>query len=189
MKNLLISIRSTALLWVLTAFLYPAVILVFGQVAFPYQANGSLMTNAQGELIGSRLIGQSFTSDEYFWGRPSTVNYSTGDEAAPTGISGASNLAPDNSNLHSRLQAEVQRLKGLGIDPTADLLYSSGSGLDPHISPAAAQAQINRVAQARSLSPDQLETLIAEHTDHRFLELLGEPGVNVLTLNVALDSL
>ncbi len=188
-RDLLISLRSTALLWLLTALIYPTVILGIGQVAFPYQANGSLMTNAEGQIVGSALIGQSFTRDRYFWSRPSAVAYSEGNEAAPTGISGASNLAPSNPELLGRIQAEGQQLQAIGIQATADLLYLSGSGLDPHITPAAALAQVPRIAQARSLPQAQLETLIAQHTDRRFLRLLGEPGVHVLKLNLALDRL
>ncbi len=188
-KNLLISIRSTVLLWILTAVIYPAIILIIGQGVFPYQANGSLITNSEGQVIGSALIGQTFKSDRYFWSRPSTVNYSEGQAAAPTGVSGASNLAPDHPELRSRIDAEAQRLKRAGIQPTADLLYTSGSGLDPHISPVAAQAQLARVAGERSLSPDVIQALITQHTDHRFLGLFGEPGVNVLQLNLALDRL
>lgn len=187
-RDLFISIRSTLFLWLLTAFVYPSVILIIGQVAFPYQANGSLITNSGGQIVGSALIGQTFTRDQYFWSRPSTIRYSEGEDAAPTGLSGASNLAPSNPDLLDRIQRENQRLAVTGIQPTADLLYTSGSGLDPHISPAAAQAQINRIAQARSLPPDQLKTLIDQHTDHRFLGIFGEPGVNVLQLNLALDN-
>lgn len=188
-RDFVTSIRSVALLWILTALIYPAVILGIGQVAFPYQANGSLITNPEGQVVGSALIGQSFTSDNYFWSRPSAVNYSQGDDAAPTGVSGASNLAPDHRDLLDRIQQEAQRLQTENVEPIADLLYTSGSGLDPHISLAAAQAQINRVAQARSLSPEQLQTLISQHTHSRFLGIFGEPGVNVLALNVALDTL
>lgn len=186
-RDFLISLRSTVLLWILTALIYPVVIFTIGQVAFPYQANGSLITNANGQIVGSALIGQRFTSDQYFWGRPSVIDYSEGDDAFPTGLSGASNLAPSNPDLLGRIQGESERLIGAGVRPTADLLYASGSGLDPHISPEAAQAQINRVAQARSLSPGQLQTLISQSTDRRFLGIFGEPGVNVLKLNLALD--
>lgn len=189
MQDLIISIRSIATLWILTAFLYPLLIFIIGQTAFPYQANGSLLTNAQDEIVGSALIGQTFTADEYFWSRPSVIAYSEGDDANPTGLSGGSNLAPDNPELLERVQAEFQRLRSEGIEPTADLLYSSGSGLDPHISPAAAEAQVDRVAQARGLSVDEVRSLIAQSTDRRFLKIFGESGVNVLTLNLALDNL
>lgn len=189
MKDLIISIRSLATLWILTAFLYPLLIFLIGQGFFPYQANGSLLTNSQGEVIGSALIGQTFTADDYFWSRPSDVNYSSDAEANPTGISGGSNLAPDNPELLARIQNQAQGLRSLGIEPTADLVYSSGSGLDPHISPAAAEAQVERVALARGLSADQLRSLIAQNTEGRFLGIFGEPGINVLTLNLALDNL
>jgi K+-transporting ATPase ATPase C chain len=188
-RDFVISVRSIALLWILTALIYPAVILLVGQVAFPHQANGSLLTDAGGQVVGSTLIGQSFTSPQYFQSRPSTTNYSEGDDAAPTGISGASNLAPSNPDLLARIQTDVDRLQAEGIQPTADLIYTSGSSLDPHISPAAAQAQIDRVAKARALSPDEIQPLIAQHTVRRFLGLFGEPGVNVLKLNLALDGL
>jgi K+-transporting ATPase ATPase C chain len=187
-RNFVISLRNTALLWILTALIYPAIVLVIGQLVFPYQANGSLITNSQGQVVGSALIGQTFTEEGYFWSRPSAINYSEGANASPTGISGASNLAPSNPDLLSRIEAEVQHLEDNAVQPTADLLYSSGSGLDPHISLAAAQAQFDRVAKARSISPQELQSLITEHTEGRFLGIFGEPGVNVLTLNLALDN-
>ncbi|MFH7244175.1 MAG: K(+)-transporting ATPase subunit C [Spirulina sp.] len=188
MQDLIISIRSIATLWLLTAFLYPLLIFLIGQTAFPYQANGSLLTNSQGEIVGSALIGQTFTTNEYFWSRPSVIAYSEGGDANPTGLSGGSNLAPDNSELLERIKVEAERLRSEGVEPTADLLYSSGSGLDPHISPAAAEAQVERVAQARGLSVDEVQSLIAQNTDGRFLGIFGEPGINVLTLNLALDN-
>ncbi len=189
MRDLVIAIRSSAMLWILTALIYPLLILVIGQVAFPFQANGSLITNSNQKIIGSALIGQTFTSDRYFGGRPSAINYSEGEDAQPTGLSGASNLAPSNPELLDRIKPEITRLKTAGIKPTADLVYSSGSGLDPHISIASAQNQANRIAQARNLSPDQVQTLIEKHTDSRFLGIFGEPGVNILQLNLALDQL
>jgi potassium-transporting ATPase KdpC subunit len=183
-----IAIRSTFVFLLLTAIVYPLLILAVGFV-FPSQANGSLITNSQGQIVGSALIGQSFTSDRYFWSRPSTTEYSTGEDAAPTGVSGASNLAPSNPDLIKRVQEETTRLKQAGIEPTADLVYTSGSSLDPHISIQAAQAQIARVAQARSLAANQIEIAIAQNTEGRFLGIFGEPGVNVLKLNLALDAL
>lgn len=159
--------------------------------AFPSQANGSLINNSQGEVIGSAPIGQTFTSDCYFWSRPSTTSYSEGEgeEAPKTGVSGASNLAPSNPDLIKRIQEETTQLKQAGIEPTADLVYTSGSSLDPHISPEAAQAQITRVARSRSLPSNRIEILIAQNTEGRFLGIFGEPGVNVLKLNLALDNL
>jgi potassium-transporting ATPase KdpC subunit len=201
------AIRSTLVLWVITALVYPLVMVGIGQVAFPFQANGSLIENAQGQVVGSALIGQPFTSDRYFNSRPSTTNYSTADPQKDgagilkTGVSGASNLAPSNPALLDRIQGktdpdpsksiegDLPRLKKAGVQPTADLIYTSGSSLDPHITPAAANAQIARVAKARGLQPNQLEDLIRKNTDSRALGIFGEPGVNVLKLNVALDAL
>ncbi|MEB3278213.1 MAG: K(+)-transporting ATPase subunit C [Lyngbya sp.] len=188
-SELMIGVRNTLILWVITAICYPVLLIIIGQVAFPYQANGSLITNAQGEIVGSALIGQSFTSERYFWTRPSSVNYSQGEDSAPTGISGASNLAPTNPDLITRIQQEITRLQQAGIEPTADLVYASGSGLDPHITPEAAQVQVARVAQARSIYPEQIQELIVQNTDRRFLGIFGEPGVNVLKLNLALNQL
>jgi K+-transporting ATPase ATPase C chain len=179
--------------------------IAFGQIVFPSQANGSLIKDPQGRVVGSALIGQTFTSDRYFNSRPSTTSYSTADpkkddaKVLQTGVSGASNLAPSNPALlerikgkddpdpKKRVEGDLNRLKTAGVQPTADLVYTSGSSLDPHITPAAATAQITRVAKARGLQPQQLETLIAQNTDNRFLGIFGEPGVNVLKLNLALD--
>jgi len=195
------AIRVTLVLWVLTAILYPAVMLIVGLLQpLQYQANGSIINNWQGQVVGSALIGQPFTSEKYFWSRPSTTNYSsfTKQEFNPTkpenltqrtGTSGASNLAPSNPDLIKRVQPEINRLKQIGIQPTADLVYTSGSSLDPHISVESAKAQIARVARVRSLNSNQIETLIAKNTDGRFLGIFGEPGVNLLKLNLALDKL
>jgi K+-transporting ATPase ATPase C chain len=201
------AIRSTLVLWIITAIIYPFVMIGFGQIVFPTQVNGSLIRNTQGEIVGSALVGQPFTSDRYFNSRPSTTSYSTADpkkdEAGvlKTGVSGASNLAPSNpallerikgnndSDPSKRLEGDFNRLKNAGVQPTADLVYTSGSSLDPHITPEAAKAQIARVAKARGVQPQQLETLITQNTDGRFLGIFGEPGVNVLKLNLALDAL
>ncbi|HEY9639835.1 MAG TPA: K(+)-transporting ATPase subunit C [Coleofasciculaceae cyanobacterium] len=201
------AIRTTFVLWILTAILYPLLMIVLGQLIFPYQANGSLIKNAEGTVVGSALIGQPFTSDRYFNSRPSTSSYSTAtptkDPAGvlKTGVSGASNLAPSNPALLERMQGnndpdpakkvegDLNRLKSAGILPTADLLYTSGSSLDPHITVEAALNQLTRVATDRKLQPSQIEPLIAQNTDGRFLGIFGEPGVNVLKLNLALDAL
>lgn len=191
------AIRMTLVLWVLTAIIYPLVMIVVGQVFFPYQANGSIVENLEGQPVGSALIGQAFTSERYFNSRPSTTNYSsfTDEERDPenigqiTGVSGASNLAPSNPDLLKRINETVSQLQEAGIEPTADLVYTSGSSLDPHITVEAAIAQLDRVASARDLSTDQITPLIAEHTDGRFLGIFGEPGVNVLNLNRELDVL
>ncbi|MER3493683.1 MAG: K(+)-transporting ATPase subunit C [Mastigocladus sp. ERB_26_2] len=201
------AIRSTLVLWIITAIIYPFVMIGFGQVVFPTQVNGSLIKNTQGEIVGSALVGQPFTSDRYFNSRPSTTGYSTADSkkdeagVLKTGVSGASNLAPSNPallerikgnndpNPSKRVEGDFNRLKNAGVQPTADLVYTSGSSLDPHITPEAARAQISRVAKARGVQPQQLETLINQNTDGRFLGIFGEPGVNVLKLNLALDAL
>lgn len=188
-REITAGIRSTVVLWLLTAIIYPVFFLLVGQGIFPYQANGSLITDAQNRVVGSALIGQTFTSATYFRDRPSTAAYSEGTDNQPTGTSGASNLAPSNPDLLTRIEATAKELQQAGITPTADLLYSSGSGLDPHISPAAAAAQVNSVAAARKLDPAQVTELIAENTQGRFLGIFGDPGVNVTTLNIALDNL
>lgn len=189
LRDLITSIRTTAVLWILTAALYPLLIFAIGQLAFPTQANGSLMVNDQGQVIGSTLIGQAFSTEDYFWSRPSPINYSIGEDAAPTGRSGATNLAPSNPDLIAQVKERAEILEAAEIESTADLLYSSGSGLDPHISPASALAQVNRIAAARNLSPDDLQVLIAVNTAGRFLGIFGEPAVNTVTLNLALDQL
>ncbi|PZO41158.1 MAG: K(+)-transporting ATPase subunit C [Pseudanabaena frigida] len=208
MNEIIKAIRATLVLWVLVAVIYPFGMLAIAQLPFlSNQANGSPIRNAQGQVVGSALIGQPFTSDKYFNSRPSTTSYSTADPKKDdagilkTGVSGASNLAPSNSDLLSRIKGksdpdpskaivgDLPRLQTAGIKPTADLIYTSGSSLDPHITPEAAQAQIQKVALARKVEPSQLESLIQQNTDRRFLGIFGEDGVNVLKLNLALDSL
>ncbi|MBR8828433.1 MAG: K(+)-transporting ATPase subunit C [Gomphosphaeria aponina SAG 52.96 = DSM 107014] len=189
MRDFVISLRSIIILWIVTVVIYPVLILAIGQVGFSDQANGSLITNNEGKVVGSAIIGQTFTSEQYFWSRPSSVSYSEGSDASPTGISGASNLAPDNPELLSRIETEAQRLDNEGVKPIADLLYASGSGLDPHISPAAARVQIERIANRRQISPSEIEQLVQQYTEGRFLGIFGEPGVNVLRLNLALDNI
>jgi potassium-transporting ATPase KdpC subunit len=201
------AIRATLTLWLLVAIIYPLSILAISQTAFPYQANGSLLKNPQGQIVGSALIGQPFTSNRYFNSRPSSTSYSTADPKQDTagilktGVSGATNLAPTNPALLDRINGktdpdpkkaiagDLPRLQQAGIKPTADLLYTSGSSLDPHITPEAARAQIQRVATARQLQPNRIELLVTQNTDDRFLGIFGEPGVNVLKLNIALDEL
>ncbi|BAY38024.1 K+ transporting ATPase, KdpC subunit [Nostoc sp. NIES-2111] len=190
------AIRSTFVLWVIAAVIYPFVMITLGQIVFPYQANGSLIKDSRGQVLGSALIGQPFTSDRYFNSRPSTTSYSTADpkkddaKVLQTGVSGASNLAPSNSALIERIKNEnLKSLNNVGIPPTADLVYTSGSSLDPHITPVAARAQIQRIAIARGLQPQQLENLINQNTDGRFLGIFGEPGVNIVKLNLALDKM
>ncbi len=183
------AIRATLILWLITGIIYPLFILIFGQVFIPYQANGSLIENEQGNIVGSVLIGQPFRGDLYFWSRPSVVNYSTGEDAGNTGVSGASNLAPSNPELMDYIATQLEELESANIAPRADLVYTSGSGLDPHISPQSAQNQMERIAIARNLTPEQLQELIEDNTEGRFLGIFGEPRVNVLQLNLALDNL
>jgi potassium-transporting ATPase KdpC subunit len=206
-REIVRAIRSTLVLWVLVAVIYPFAMLATAQIALPDQANGSLIKNAQNQVIGSALIGQPFTSDRYFNSRPSSTSYSTADPQKDpagilkTGVSGASNLASSNPALLDRINGktnpdptksiagDLPRLKQAGIQPTADLLYTSGSSLDPHITPEAATAQIQRIALVRKITPDRLQTLITQNTDNRSLHIFGEPGVNILKLNLALDAI
>jgi potassium-transporting ATPase KdpC subunit len=181
LREILKALRVTLILWLITAVIYPLIMFGFGQLVFPFQANGSLIKNEQNMVIGSTLIGQSFTSDRYFWSRPSVNNYS--------GISIASNLAPSNVQLTNNIVAQIDLLKTNQIQPTADLIYSSGSGLDPHISIQSATNQINRIAQVRNLDTSQLKSLIKQQIEGRFLGIFGEPRINVLKLNLALDRL
>lgn len=183
------AIRSTLILWLIVAVMYPLIMLAFGELFVPFQAHGSILRNRQAQAIGSALIGQPFTSDKYFWSRPSTINYSTDKTASPTGGSGASNLAPSNPDLPKRTKVEINRLTAAGIKPTNDLVYTSGSGLDPHISLESARNQITRVARARGLDTNKVEIIMTQSIEDRFLGIFGEPGVNVLNLNLALDKL
>jgi K+-transporting ATPase ATPase C chain len=179
----------------ITGIVYPFVITGIAQVAFPHQAQGSLLER-DGKVVGSALIGQEFTSDGYFHGRPSATvapdpNDSTKAVPAPYNAanSGGSNLGPTSKTLIERVQADVQKLKEenrTASIPT-DLVTTSGSGLDPHISPAAALFQVPRVAKARKMPEERVRQLVQQHTEDRFLGLLGDPRVNVLALNLALD--
>jgi len=207
LRELIKALRFTLIIWLLVAVIYPFSMLAIAQGIFPNQANGSLIRNTQGQVIGSSLIGQPFTSDRYFNSRPSTTNYSTADPKKDdagilkTGVSGASNLAPSNPALLDRIKGkpdpdpkkaiagEIPRLQTAGITPTEDLVYTSGSSLDPHITLEAAEVQIPRLAQTCKVSTDQLKSLISENTDGRFLGIFGEAGVNVLKLNLALDAI
>jgi len=183
LKEIGTGIRMTLFFWIACGLIYPLVLTGFAQVAFPNQANGSLIRNDKEAAIGSALIGQNFTAERYFHGRPSTIDYKA--EA-----SGASQLSPISKSLLDRVKADTEALTKLnGTKPTIDLVTTSGSGLDPDITPAGAEVQIARVAKARQLAPDALRKLVAEHTEDRFLGLFGEPRVNVLALNLALDKM
>jgi K+-transporting ATPase ATPase C chain len=182
-------------LTLLTGLVYPLVMTGIAGVLFPYQAQGSLI-DRNGTVVGSALIGQVFASDGYFHGRPSATTApdpadSTKSVPAPYNAanSGGSNLGPTSKALSDRLAADVAKLKE--ENPAAqvpiDLVTTSGSGLDPHISPEAALFQVPRVAKARDMPEDRLRQLVNDHVEARFLGLLGEPRVNVLALNLALD--
>jgi len=183
-RNLLVAVRFTLITTVVFGLLYPLAVTMFSQWIFPHQANGSLVMK-DGKVIGSKLIAQAFTGDQYFHPRPSAA----GSGYDPTSSSG-SNLAPTNQALVTRVQQDVAKLQkeNPGAAIPADLVTTSGSGLDPDISPAAADFQIPRVAKARGISPDDLRRIVARHTQPRQLGLLGEPRVNVLELNLDLDA-
>jgi len=182
-------------LTLITGVAYPFAITGIAKVIFPYQAQGSLVEQG-GKVVGSALIGQEFTGDSYFHGRPSATTTpdpadSTKTVPAPYNAanSGGSNLGPTSKSLIERVQGDVEKLKQ--ENPSAqvpvDLVTTSGSGLDPHISPASALFQVPRVAKARNLPEDRVRQLVQEQTENRFLGLLGEPRVNVLALNLAVD--
>jgi K+-transporting ATPase ATPase C chain len=184
-KNLLISIWFTLATTVLLGIIYPLVVTGLAQMLFPKQANGELITQG-GKLVGSHLIGQPFTAPGYFYSRPSAAGAAGYDPTA----SGGSNLGPTNKALIDRVDASVKALQPTNPNAPvpADLVTTSGSGLDPHISPAAAEFQIPRVAHERGMSEQDVQALVQKHTEGRQFGFLGEPRVNVLDLNLDLDA-
>ena len=184
-KNLLTAVLMTVATTVLLGIVYPLMVTGIAQVLFPGRANGELIRR-NGVVVGSRLIGQPFASPAYFHSRPSAAG--NGYDAAS---SGGSNLGPTNRKLIERVQADVAAAQAdhPGAPVPVDLVTASGSGLDPDISPAAAEFQIARVARARGIPPETLRRLVRQHTQGRTFGFLGEPRVNVLELNLALDEL
>jgi K+-transporting ATPase ATPase C chain len=184
MKNFVTAVRIFLVLTVITGLLYPLVVTGLAQAAFPRQANGSLIVH-DGKTVGSELIGQPFSGPSYFWSRPSATT-----PAYNAAASSGSNLGPINPALLDRVKADVARIQETGKGPVpVDLVTTSASGLDPHISPAAAFYQVERVATARHLDPAAVRRLVQKHIEGRTFGLLGEPRVNVLRLNLDLDAL
>lgn len=177
------------LMTLLTGAVYPALVTIFAKVISDDKANGSLIKDQQGNLHGSQLIGQSFNDPKYFWGRASA----TSPYSYNAGASSGSNLGPTNPALVDTVKARIAALQAVDPDNKTpvpvDLITASASGLDPHISPAAANYQVNRVAKFRKINPEKLRELVQAHTENRQWGLFGEPRVNILKLNLALAAI
>lgn len=184
MKHLKTAVLMTLVTTVLLGIVYPLVVTGLAQVLFRDKANGQLIMR-NGQLAGSRIIGQPFTSPGYFYSRPSAAGAAGYDAGASSG----SNLGPTSQKLIDRVKADVEKrqAENPGKPVPVDLVTTSASGLDPHISPAAAEFQVPRIARERGMSDSDLRALIQKHTEGRTFGFLGEPGVNVLLLNLALD--
>jgi K+-transporting ATPase ATPase C chain len=179
-------------LTLVTGVVYPLLVTVVAQLAFPSQANGSYVVTGDGRTVGSSLIGQAFSKPEYFWGRPSAAGANDENPLGYDGMSSAgSNLGPTSRDLLDRIAASVDALRAEHGDAPVpvDLVTASASGLDPHISPAAADYQVARVAEARGMSEDDVRAALDRHTEPPTLGFLGKPRVNVLLVNLDLDGL
>ncbi len=185
MKNLITAVLMTVVTTILLGLIYPLAVTGLAQVLFPDKANGQLIKRADGALVGSRLIGQPFSSSGYFRSRPSAAG-ATGYDAA---ASGGSNLGPTNRKLIDRIKGDVEKLQAEnpGQPVPIDLVTASASGLDPHISPAAAEFQVPRVARERRMTEAEVRNIVAAHTEGRQFGFLGEPRVHVVKLNLDLD--
>ncbi len=185
-REILVALRMTVATLLLTGLVYPLAVTGLAQAVWPFRANGSFLSNAKGAVVGSELIAQAFAKPGYFQPRPSAA----GNGYDPTASSG-SNLGPTSQKLRDRVRADVERLQKENPDAPgpvpAELVTASASGLDPHLSPGAARWQVPRVAEARGRSAEEIQALLEAHTEGRALGFLGEPTVNVLLLNIALD--
>lgn len=188
MKQIVVAIKATIVLTILTGVIYPLAVWGLAKAIFPHQAEGSLI-ESNGKIAGSELIGQRFTKPEYFHGRPSAA----GNDGYDGLSSGGFNQGPTNQKLIDRVRDDVKKFRAENPSFTgeipADIVTGSGSGLDPDISPEAALFQVPRIAKARNLPEDRVRKLVDDNTEERFLNFLGEPRVNVLKLNLALDHL
>jgi K+-transporting ATPase ATPase C chain len=185
-KNLITAVLMTIATTILLGILYPLLVTGLAQLVFPKQANGQLIKRNDGTVIGSRLIGQPFSGPGYFHSRPSAA----GAAGYDAGASGGSNLGPTNAQLITRVSGDVAKLQGEnpGVPIPVDLVTTSASGLDPDITPAAAQFQIRRVASERKIPESEVARLVLENSENRQWGFLGEPRVHVLELNIALDA-
>jgi K+-transporting ATPase ATPase C chain len=182
-----VAVRTTIVTLVLTGLIYPFVMTGLAQVLFPWRANGSLVMDEKGQIIGSELIAQGFANPAYFQPRPSAA----GDKGYDAANSSGSNLGPTSKKLQDRIKDDLKRLQAENPDATGpvpgELVTTSGSGLDPHVSPAGALWQVLRVAKARGIAPERVKAVVEANIEARTLAILGEPRINVLLVNLALD--